>query len=327
MQSVLEKNIVIRNLLPNTGLQSVKNEIIEGLNSEKKYISSKFFYDETGSKLFDKITRLKEYYPARTEKSIIAYYGNQFLNLNGNLNIIEIGSGNSSKISILINKIPENLHHSVDYIPVDISSSSIKESVEVLLHEFPGITINGIVADFMSEFNIFPNVKNRLFCFFGSTIGNLSRNYSLLFIKNLSNIMNKGDQLLLGLDMVKNKEILENAYNDKQQITAEFNKNILSVMNKLIGTNFIANNFDHYAFYNEEKSRIEMHLKAIKSMYIKYPGNANGIKIIKGETIHTENSYKYTPYHISEFAASGRFIKVRTYSDKNKWFSIVKFTK
>jgi len=195
------------------------------------------------------------------------------------------------------------------------------------LDEFPSICINGIVADFIHQKNWVPKLNNRLFCFFGSTIGNMNIYEIEKFMTLLGSQMEKGDSLLLGIDMVKDLDVLVQAYNDKKNITAKFNKNILNVVNNLIGSNFNVNDFEHKAFYNNEKQRIEMHLKAKKDIDIKINGGADKIHIENNDTIHTENSHKFTPKSIEKFGEWANLTIENLLTDKNNWFSLVHFRK
>jgi L-histidine N-alpha-methyltransferase len=305
----------------------IVKEIISGLQSEKKYISSRYFYNEKGSKLFEEITHLKEYYLTRTEVSILKQIAPEFSSRLNDLNIVELGSGDSRKISILLDAMSLSKREQVCYFPVDVSHSAIQESSSKLLGLFPEIKIHGIIANYISQFKLVPKVPNRLICFFGNTIGNMDIEQSSKFLLMLSKNMKPGDQLLIGFDMVKSKSIIEEAYNDREQITAAFNRNILDVVNDIIKTDFDLNSFRHNAFYNEMKSRIEMHLKAKDDLDIFSPLLNGKIRIKKGETIHTENSYKYTLNNIAGFAASSGLSIKNIFSDKDKWFSLVLFVK
>ena len=244
-----------------------------------------------------------------------------------NYSIVELGSGDCSKISILLEAIHEDHLKTIKYIPVDLSQSAIEESANLLSERYPLVKIHGIVADFMRQLPLIPKAINRLFCFFGSTIGNLHRKQSLEFIVNISENMLPGDQLLLGLDMVKSKSILENAYNDNKQVTAAFNKNIMNVVNSLADTDFNPDHFEHVAFYNDEEARIEMHLKAKKSVEVICPYMDKKITIQKGETIHTENSYKFTAKHISHFGLYSGLEINNVFSDPENRFSLVQLIK
>ncbi|MBU8893825.1 MAG: L-histidine N(alpha)-methyltransferase [Bacteroidales bacterium] len=321
------QQIKITNHLKDLGINNIRKEIIDGLKAEQKYISSKFFYDEKGSKLFEDITRLPEYYPTRTEKKLLKEIAPELMSNLHNIDIVEPGSGDCSKISILLQSIPiENLK-TINYIPIDISHSAISESAQNLTEIFPDLSINGLVADFINQIELFQADNKRMFCFLGSTLGNFNEDVSNGFLINLSSIMHTGDTFLLGLDLVKPVHILHDAYNDSQNITAAFNKNILSVINNIIDSNFDIDDFEHKAFFNEQKSRIEMHLTAKEEMTITSPYTNSIISIKKGENIHTENSYKYSPEQIKKFEKTSGLTIKSMYTDPNKWFALVLFEK
>ncbi|MBE9468455.1 MAG: L-histidine N(alpha)-methyltransferase, partial [Bacteroidetes bacterium] len=261
-----DHNIVV--YLNDIGKDDIIKEIYKGLYAKQKFLSPKFFYDKKGTELFEMITQLEEYYPNRTEKSILLNIVEKLNFKFENSTIIELGSGDSSKISMLFKQIPKELLSSINYFATDISISAIEKSIANLSQEFPLKNIKGIAIDFFYQLNKIPQKENRLFCFFGSTIGNFKFLELAKFMLVLGNEMNKGDSLLLGLDMMKEISIIEKAYNDKKGVTAEFNKNILNVVNKLIKSDFNTHDFFHYAFFNKQKSRIEMHLKALKDLEI-----------------------------------------------------------
>ena len=322
-----EPKLRVDNYLPRIGKQAVTREILAGLCSEQKHISSMFFYDAAGSKLFEEITRLPEYYLTRTEMSLIEEAARQINGQLYNMDIIEIGSGDCSKISILLGMIPEEAINSIRYIPVDVSQAAIEESADILSSNFNNITIHGIVADFITQLNMIPGGSKRLFCFFGSTIGNFSREQAARFFTHVSTAMQPGDQLLLGMDRVKDIQVLEKAYNDSQAVTATFNRNILKVINNLVNTDFDPDAFEHVAFYNEANDRIEMYLKARKDMEISCPHLKEALVIRQDETIHTENSHKFTDTHIKDLEKTSGLKIQNVLTDRKKWFSLVHFTK
>ena len=213
------------------------------------------------------------------------------------------------------------------YVPVDVSVSAIEESRCKLQERFGAIEVCGIVADFTQQIHLVSQHENRIFCFFGSTIGNLERQEAFTFVTKLGELMKTGERLLLGLDMVKDKDVLQRAYNDEKDVTARFNKNILNVANEIIGTNFEPKFFQHHAFFDEKEQRIEMHLIATKDMTITSPLCEGNLKIRKGERIHTENSHKFTSDHIDEFATGGGLSVRAVYTDSNRWFTLVDYIK
>lgn len=326
-ETLTADGIKLVNYLPDIGIENVREEIYKGLSASPKYIPSKYFYDEKGSELFEEITKLKEYYPTRTEKKLLSTIVNE-INLDfSNLSIVELGSGDHSKIRLIFQKLPKEVLASIKYYPVDISQSAIIKASENLANEFPMISVNGIVADFVHHLNIIPKTDKRLFCFFGSTIGNLDKSQIKEFMQLLSKEMLSGDSLILGMDMVKNIEVLKNAYNDSQGVTAEFNKNILSVINNLINTNFNTKDFDHIALFNSKENRIEMHLKAKKDLIVNCSLGYNDIFIQKDETIHTENSHKFNKNDIDNIALWSGLTIDKILTDDNQWFSLVHFKK
>jgi len=319
--------IIVENTLPNIGKDTIIQSIYNGLTSTPKYISSMYFYDAIGSKLFEQITKLPEYYLTRTEMKLLKKIFGQIGETLHNTDIVEIGSGDCSKISILLDAIPEYLRETIRYIPIDVSRPAIKESADMLVKRYPGLRIHGFVANFLKQLHIIPQGKKRFICFLGSTLGNLTRIQSRRFLTGIGNIMEPDDILLLGVDMVKSKGILENAYNDSQDVTAAFNRNILNVVNNLAGSDFDPAMFKHIAYYNETFSRIEMHLQAVTEMVISSPQFPQEIILHQGEMVHTENSHKFTLDIINKLAeASGLKIK-KLISDENEWFSLIMLNK
>jgi L-histidine N-alpha-methyltransferase len=323
---VINNQVALDNLLVQQSQGDTIREIFNGLAAGHKFLSSRFFYDKTGSVLFEKITTLKEYYPTRTEKTILKNVAPTITGMEQATEVIELGSGDCSKVSILLDAFPWQRLSSTSYYPIDISESAILKSAEILSRRYPDIHIHGLMADFMKQLDTIPGYGSRLICFFGSTIGNLSRQKALEFLCGLRDSMHHGDSLLLGLDMVKEVRVLESAYNDDQGVTAAFNRNILSVINEIAKTNFRPGHFRHIAFYNKKEERIEMHLQAEREMEIHSPFFPRNIIIQEGETIHTENSHKFTPEHLNKMAEmSGMAIK-DIYTDQKGWFSLVHFT-
>lgn len=325
--AVVNDRFIITNLLTAENRHEQLSGIFSGLDSPQKYISSRYFYDEYGSLLFEKITETPEYYQTRTEKSILRSIAPLIAGYRDHIDIVEPGSGDCSKISILLDAIPEGRLNLVRYVPVDVCIPAIVKSAEYLTSAYPGLSVHGIAADFMKHLTEIPGKSNTLICFFGSTIGNLDRQQSVHFLKEVELFMKQGDRFLLGLDMVKDTRIIEAAYRDKQGITALFNKNILKVINDTAGTSFDTREFEHMAFYNKSEERIEMHLLASKDMVVESEYFPHPILIRKSETIHTENSHKYTPEDISYFGEVTGLSIENVYTDDKKWFSVVSFRK
>ncbi len=319
-------SIVIHNFLPEIGIDNARNEILEGLNASSKYISPKFFYNKLGSALFEEITKLDEYYPTRSEKEILSdLIGNLEFDFK-NLDVIELGSGDASKISLVFEQLSPLILETINYYAIDIDQSAIEKSIEQITDEY-NVNCTGIVTDFYHHLKLLPGNRNRLFCFFGGTIGNFSPKEAEIFLKQLGTLMKSGDALLLGADLIKEVSILELAYNDKEKITEAFNKNILNTVNTLLELNLDTDDFEHLAFYNVEKSRIEMHLKALKNLKVRSRYFSQTIEIKKGETIHTENSHKFNENQLKQFGSLAELTLENVFFDSQKRFSLSYYLK
>lgn len=322
----ISKKIQIINHLKEVRLADIRNEIITGLQAPEKYISSKFFYNKKGSMLFEEITRLKEYYPTRTEKEILKKMAPYFMN-QAYEEFIELGSGDSSKAHIFMENLSADQLKNFTYKPIDVSYSALLKSAKNLHGDFPDLAIEAYVTDFTSNLKLVKRLKPALFCFLGSTIGNFEPEMIVQLLKNIGQNMQKSDVFLLGIDLVKPHRILHDAYNDAQGVTATFNKNILQSVNKFLETSLDENDFEHYAFFNETKSRIEMHLISKKDILIRSPFLHLPIEIKKREHIHTENSYKFSFSSIAEFQHQSNLKIKNMYTDEKKWFALVEFTR
>ena len=267
-------------------------EVLEGLRGPQKSLPSEYFYDERGSRLFEQITRLKEYYPTRTEKAIMQQYMPEIAEcIAGDSVLVELGSGSSKKIRLLLN----HLTNIAAYVPVEISGKYLAEVVRTLKQDYPNLLIKPVCADYTKPFQ-FPPIQNPhtyyILFYPGSTIGNFRPCQAQQFLETISRILNPGGGMIIGVDLKKNKKIMEAAYNDKKGITAAFNKNILWHLNRELNADFNPVNFQHKAFYNQEEGRVEMHLISEKKHEVSVAGQTFFFE--KGESIHTENSYKYT---------------------------------
>ena len=315
-----------RNLSKNNSSKfhdSVFQELIATLNKAQREISCKFFYDKIGSDLFEQITNLDEYYLTRSEISILNENINEISrSIRQDSVLIELGSGSSKKIRILL----ENIRNLRAYIPVDISDQYISESLKLLKQDYPYLNIIPLIADYTKPFNL-PDLKfehkDFIVYYPGSTIGNFDPDQAVTFLGRIANLCGKDSSLLIGIDLKKDIRTLELAYNDKSGITAKFNLNILQNINNTFSSNFNLEKWKHIAFYNEDEGRIEMHLQSLKDQHVSI--NGSRIRFRKDETIHTENSYKY---HINEFKALIKnFYNLRNFwTDRNNYFALLHFT-
>jgi L-histidine N-alpha-methyltransferase len=319
--------ISITNLLPEIGPDEVTGEIIAGLCADQKIISSKYFYNREGSLLFEEITRLEEYYPTRTEKSILRRIAPGLMKQYEGYEIIELGPGDHSKISILLGAAPGPGQSLLRYLPLDISQPALTHSAENLVKAFSRVEIEGYAVDFTSQFEIIQREQPAMICFFGSTIGNFEWEEVLELLYNISRQMKKGDVLLLGMDLVKPQALLHAAYNDSRGVTAAFNKNILNSVNDLICSNFHTDDFDHLAYFDTKKSRVEMYLVANRNQSIQSPFLTRQLAITRGETIHTENSHKYQSEHFLEIERTTGLHLRKIHKDERGWFAVTEFQK
>lgn len=298
-----------------------KEELIVGLTDKKqKRLNPKYFYDELGSILFDKITMVEDYYPTKTEIEILENKDKKIKKeLPSNSTIIEFGSGSNRKIKKLLNIVDSPN----EYISIDISKDFLFKNSKELAKDFPDLKITAVSADFNQELNIpkINNIKKPKIGFFpGSTIGNFSRIDAKQTLVKFRKILKPENFLVIGVDLKKDKKILEKAYNDKEGITAKFNKNIFKSLNSKFGTNFNEKNFEHNAFFNSKKSRIEMHLVTMIDHSVKIFDKKIDFKV--GETIHTENSYKYTYKSFERLIESAGYIIQSFFSDEKSFFGV-----
>lgn len=299
--------------------QAMQQEVLDGLRKKQKSLPSKFFYDERGSELFEEITQLDEYYPTRTEYRIMYDHIEDIVSVIGPESvIIEPGSGSSKKVRLLLDHLPDI----AAYIPVEISQEYLSQVVNELQNEYPELVIKPVCADYTQPFQL-PKI-NRPFEFYvvfypGSTIGNFQPKEAQHFLQMLSGFMVPGGGLLIGVDLKKDKDTLEAAYNDSQGITSAFNKNMLVRLNRELDADFDVDHFTHKAIYNEAKGRIEMHLVSDKRQTVHVSNEM--FQFDEGETIHTENSYKYSPEDFKALVGDWFEVK-KVWTDDDKLFSM-----
>lgn len=294
--------------------RSFADEIISGLNSKQKTISSKFFYDLRGSELFDKICTIPEYYLTRTEVKILNSISDELSSILGSgFRIVELGSGSSTKTRIILDVLDRN-QPSIEYFPIDISEI-LAESSEVLLKSYPKLKITGIIDTYEEGLKFIEDYdeKKNLILFLGSSLGNFSEDDATVFLQKINSVMKTSDLFLIGLDLVKDKKILEDAYDDSLGVTSQFNLNLLDRINSELGGNFDTQNFEHHSVYNEASQRIEMYIKSKKSQTISLAKTNTNIDFKEGELIHTEYSHKYTIPQIK------RMMKNCNFKIKNMW--------
>lgn len=317
------RTIEILNHLDGKFNNDIAKDIREGLTASQKYIPCKYFYDARGSKLFEDICQLPEYYPTRIELSILRKIAPTLARAFAHRDLVELGSGANLKIRTLLDATSERCRATMRYVPVDISESAIVEASRGLLERYPELEVLGVVADFTCQLDVLPTERALMLCFLGSTIGNMGEDECMSFLQDISGIMKPDDTLLVGFDMVKPREVLESAYNDSKGVTAEFNRNVLNVVNVALNADFDLSNFDHVAFFSERESRIEVHLRANRNCSVRLKSLDLEVEFREGETIHTENSRKFTRQGIEHVAKQAGLHIRDWYSDPDEWFSLV----
>ena len=311
------------NYINNTYHDDIKQDVQSGLTASQKFIPSKYFYDARGSALFEKICGLPEYYPTRTELSILRDVAPSIMHYSRQGDIVELGAGSNRKIRTLLDIVPKNKLSNIRYIPVDVSEAALEASLEELLKMYPGLKLTAIVADFTRHLEMIPCGREKLFVLFGSTIGNFNEDEGDVFLKSVAGSMGKGDRFLLGIDMLKPRDILEGAYNDSSGITAEFNKNILNVLNRDLGADFNLEHFHHRAVFNAEKERIEMYLQANVDVAVEISSLGLTVELEEGENILTEICRKFTKDSVDRMAFNAGLNVTKWFSDPKGWVSLV----
>ena len=339
MSNTIQKNRDYKKYVVDSKLQYFKphatkiektfaEEISSSLNADSKFISPKYFYDKKGSELFEKICLLPEYYPTRTEVTILKKLQQELPSfLDDSFRIVELGSGSSVKTRLIIDVFAK-LQNKIEYFPIDISEI-LTESSEQLIHDYDNLYITGIIDTYEGglEFLKHYDDKNNLITFLGSSFGNFSPSDGYLFLKKIHSTMKSGDLFLIGLDLVKEKHILESAYDDTQGVTAEFNLNVLSRINDELGGNFNLENFEHHSVYHEKEQRIEMYLKSSQKQSVIIPKSNLLLNLEKNELIHTEYSHKYRLSQIHDLLDDAGFELKHTWLDENKYFSLTLLAK
>ncbi|MGH2925796.1 MAG: L-histidine N(alpha)-methyltransferase [Solirubrobacterales bacterium] len=268
-------------------------DVREGLSSPFKELPPKYFYDERGSRLFERITGLPEYYPTRAERAILEHRASEIVEAAGCDSLIELGSGSATKTRVLLDAMRE-ADSLETYVPVDISEEITRETAAKLIAEYPGLRVHGVVCDYEIHLERVPREEGGMFAFLGGTIGNFYPATRRSFLARIASLMYPGDRFLLGTDLVKDRARLEGAYNDSAGVTAEFNKNVLRVLNRELGSNFDPDGFEHVAFWDEENSWIDIRLRSLSRQAVNVRDLGMEVDFAPGEEMRTEISAKFT---------------------------------
>ena len=298
---------------------SFASHVINGLGDNPKWLSAKYFYDAAGSELFEEITRLPEYYPTRTELTILernARAMSAYVPLAAAL--VEFGTGSTKKARILLNAAPQI----AAYVPVDISAEFLAQEAAAMRRDVPNMAVLPVAADFTRDFDLPAQIRSRprVGFFPGSTIGNFEPEDAAEFLRQAGRILGSGSTMIVGVDQIKDKAVLDAAYDDAAGVTARFNLNVLARMNSELDGNFDLSAFRHRAFYNSAQHRIEMHLESQRAQSVTVAGRT--FEFRKGETIHTENSYKYTVDSFRALAEAAGWRPVAVWTDEKDYFAV-----
>lgn len=295
-------------------------DVLDGLRSTPKRIPAKYFYDAKGSELFERITEQPEYYPTRCEiEALAAHAGDIAALIPDGAALIEFGSGSNRKARIVL-AAAKGL---AAYVPVDINGDMLEQEAAELHADFPELQILPVAGDFCYPFDLPPAARAataRVGFFPGSTIGNFEPHEAASFLRNAARSLGRGARLIIGVDLIKSPDVLNAAYNDAAGITAEFNLNLLARINRELGGHFHLDCFEHHAFYNRERNRIEMHLASLKRQKVKVLGES--IDFRAGETIHTENSYKYSVDSLRALARGVGWARDGMWTDAEGYFCV-----
>ena len=301
-------------------------DVRRGLTATPKVLFPKYFYDALGSRLFEAICELPEYYLTRAETEIFQRYAGEIAGaLDGPVRLLELGSGDGRKTRLLIEALVAR-QEALEYLPVDVSRSAVEQSAERLLHAFPGLTVTAFVAEYQAGLRavrgerVPPGVRT-LALFLGSTIANLDPAERIALLREIRGVLRPGDGLLLGVDLRKPESVLVPAYDDALGVTASFNLNLLLRINRELGGGFELGAFRHRALWNREHGRIEAHLESLREQTVPIRDLGLEVRFALGETIHTESSYKLDLGQVAELAEAGGFVLRRTWTDREGRFA------
>jgi L-histidine Nalpha-methyltransferase len=305
-------------------LDTLADDVRDGLTRGLKELPPKYFYDRRGSELFDRITGLPEYYPTRCERAILNRYAPEMAERSGAGELVELGSGTASKTRALLFAMAGRgaLRR---YVPFDVSESVVTGCAAELVEAYPGLLVHGMVGDFERDLERLPEPLDgtaRLFGFIGGTIGNLYPDERHAFLSRVREAMQPADRLLLGTDLIKDRNVLEAAYNDSEGVTAEFNRNVLHVVNRELGADFDPDAFEHVAFFDEERSRIEMRLRSSGAQEVRIEGADLDVELAAGEDIRTEISTKFTPASVERELGGAGFAVQSFFTDSDDLFGV-----
>lgn len=301
---------------------SLRADVLHGLRADPKTLPPKWFYDEAGSKLFELITELPEYYPTRAEQEILDRRAVEIAELTGAETLVELGSGSSRKTRLLLDALTGlgTLKH---YAPLDVSPSALREAGELLCRDYPGLRVTATVTDFEADLAIPDGGGTRLVAFLGGTLGNFDAESRAAFFARLRRTLTNRDTVLIGVDLVKSPDVLVPAYDDAQGVTAQFNKNVLAVLDRELHADFDPDAFEHVALWNSEAERIEMHLRSIRRQTVAIGDLDLTVEFEEGELLRTEISVKFRRESLVGELAEGGFSIREWWTDEAGRFALL----
>ncbi|TQS43618.1 L-histidine N(alpha)-methyltransferase [Cryptosporangium phraense] len=314
--------LTVENHLPaDFTARTLREDVLAGLTAPDKWLPPRWFYDDRGSELFDEITRLPEYYPTRAERSILQARAAEIAAVSAATSLVELGAGSAEKTHLLIDAFRATGSFRT-YIPVDVSDAALRTASAGLLWEYPGLAVHAVVADFERHLDRLPTTGHRMVALLGGTIGNLVPETRARFLKNVRSALRPGETLLLGTDLVKSPDVLIPAYDDAAGVTAEFNRNVLNVLNRELGADFETDAFTHVAAWDAEHEWIEMRLRAGHAMRVRIPAVDLSVGLERGETIRTEISAKFRREGVAAELSAAGFGLTRWWTDEEGRFGL-----
>ena len=301
--------------------EALREDVKTGLTAPRKWLPPKWFYDARGSELFEAITALPEYYPTRSEREILTRQAGEIARITGAQTLVELGSGSSEKTRLLLDALTD--HGTLaGFVPLDVSESALAEATEAIAATYPKLVVRGVVGDFTEHLDLLPGDQPRLVAFLGGTIGNFLPAERAKFLSSVRDVLQPGEWLILGTDLVKDRETLERAYDDAAGVTADFNRNVLRVINERLGADFAVDDFAHESYWDADAEWIEMRLRAKREMWVRIPGADLEVTFDEGEYVRTEISAKFRPEGIGAELAAAGFVTEQWWTDTGNRYGV-----
>jgi L-histidine N-alpha-methyltransferase len=322
MEPILEGTVEVHSYLGPNDERTLADDVLDGLTRPLKELPPKHLYDARGSELFDAICEQPEYYQTRTERLILERNGDEIVERTGAVELVELGSGSATKTRVLLNAMSA-AGTLARYVPVDVSATTVHAVAELFCAEYPGLSVHGVVGDFERHLGHLPQPAGaRLVAFLGGTIGNFPPGSRRRFLRSLGKVLGSDGHLLLGTDLVKDPRVIEAAYDDSAGVTAQFNLNVLHVVNRELGANFDVDAFEHVAFFDREREWIEMRLRATESQRVRVEALDLEVDFAAREEIRTEISAKFTPDGLRADLAAAGLELVELFTDPDDLFAV-----